>query len=152
MHRYLTLCFLLTTVPGATGSEHGLQGIAANLARAGLVMAGLALDGSAPSEPDQAAADDSKPCARVSFSRSLKYGESDLNVLDVATVEFKEATPRPVLLFVAGESFTRDDDAADTTDSLEDEAMCFATRHGMVGVRMTYRPAPANPWPAGAGR
>jgi acetyl esterase/lipase len=28
--------------------------------------------------------------------------------------------------------------------------MCFAVRHGMVGVRMSYRPAPANPWPSGA--
>ena len=28
--------------------------------------------------------------------------------------------------------------------------MCFAARHGMVGVRMSYRLAPANPWPAGA--
>jgi acetyl esterase/lipase len=150
MNRYLALCFLLTTVPGATGSESGLPDITANLVRTGLVTAGLALDGSPPSAPDQAAADDSKPCARVSFSRSLKYGESDLNVLDVATVEFEETTPRPVLLFVTGESFARDDGAADNTDSLEDEAMCFATRHGMVGVKMTYRPAPANPWPAGA--
>jgi acetyl esterase/lipase len=28
--------------------------------------------------------------------------------------------------------------------------MCFAARHGMVGVKVAYRPAPANPWPAGA--
>jgi acetyl esterase/lipase len=28
--------------------------------------------------------------------------------------------------------------------------MCFAARNGMVGVRMTWRLAPANPWPAAA--
>src|SRR5262249_32539048 len=29
-------------------------------------------------------------------------------------------------------------------------AMCLAARHGMVGVHVKYRLAPANPWPAGA--
>lgn len=24
--------------------------------------------------------------------------------------------------------------------------MCFAGRHGMVGVKVNYRPPPANPW------
>jgi acetyl esterase/lipase len=33
---------------------------------------------------------------------------------------------------------------------VEDEAMCLAARHGMVGVKVSYRLAPANPWPAGA--
>jgi acetyl esterase/lipase len=28
--------------------------------------------------------------------------------------------------------------------------MCFAARHGMVGVKVNYRRAPAYPWPAGA--
>ena len=27
--------------------------------------------------------------------------------------------------------------------------MCFAARNGLVGVKVNYRPAPANPWPAG---
>jgi acetyl esterase/lipase len=53
------------------------------------------------------------------------------------------------LLFVAGESFT-DDGGAFDAGALQDEAMCFAARHGMVGVRMSYRLAPAAPWPAGA--
>jgi len=28
--------------------------------------------------------------------------------------------------------------------------MCFAARNGMVGVKVAYRLAPANPWPSGA--
>jgi acetyl esterase/lipase len=79
----------------------------------------------------------------------LRYGESDLNILDVATGEVKETSPRPVLLFVAGESFAGDG-ASDVAGPLQDQAMCFAARHGMVGVKVAYRPAPANPWPAGA--
>ena len=146
MKKYLVLCFLLTAASGASvrGSEP-LPDIAANLVRVG-----LALDGSSGASSDNATPDASEPCAQVSFSRNLKYGESDLNVLDVATGDFKDTTPRPVLLFVAGESFADDDGALAATGPLQDEAMCFAARHGMVGVKMSYRPAPASPWPAGA--
>jgi len=101
-------------------------------------------DATPPPAPDQP-----KPCERVSFSRSLRYGESDLNVLDVATVDSKGASRRPVLLFVAGESFAGESAAPDSAASLQDEAMCFAARNGMVGVKIAYRLAPANPWPAG---
>ncbi len=86
----------------------------------------------------------------MSFSRSLKYDESDLNVLDVATGDSQDASSRPVLLFVAGESFAGESSAADLAGPLQDAAMCFAARNGMVGVKMAYRLAPANPWPAGA--
>jgi acetyl esterase/lipase len=96
-----------------------------------------------------AALDQPNPCERVSFSRSLKYGESDLNVLDVATPDSKEASRRPVLLFVAGESFAGESGAPDAAAALQDEAMCFAARNGMVGVKVAYRLAPASPWPAG---
>src|SRR5580693_5412643 len=60
------------------------------------------IDASPPTDP---APDSSNSCDQVTFSRNLKYGENDLNVLDVATGDIKDATPRPVLLFVAGESF-----------------------------------------------
>jgi acetyl esterase/lipase len=144
MTRYLVLCFLLTTITGASvrGSESALPDIPADLTRAGLVLDGTS--------PDDASSDQSKSCARVSFSRNLKYGESDLNVLDVATGDVRETSPRPVLLFVAGESFAGDNGAPDGAGQLQDEAMCFAAHNGMVGVKATYRPAPANSWPAGA--
>jgi hypothetical protein len=113
------------------------------------------IDASPPTDP---APDSSNSCDQVTFSRNLKYGENDLNVLDVATGDIKDATPRPVLLFVAGESFASvgttgaagngQDKAQDNT--LQDKAMCFAARNGMVGVSMTYRLAPAAGWPAGA--
>ena len=55
-----------------------------------------------------------------------------------------------MLLFVAGESFAGENGIPDFTGPLQDAAMCFAVRHGMVGVRMAYALAPANPWPGGA--
>ena len=147
MIKYLVLCFLLPALTGAAvrSSEPLLSRITADL-----VKIGLALDDSDAS-PADAAVDQSKSCARVSFSRNLRYGESDLNVLDVArTGDSRETSPRPVLLFVAGESFTGGDGTTDVAGPLQDEAMCFAARNGMVGVKVAYRLAPENPWPAGA--
>jgi len=96
-------------------------------------------------------ADSSVSCDQVSFTRNLRYGEFDQNILDVATVPSTDADPRPVLLIVAGETFTGDHGPAEANaGAMQDEAMCFAARHDMVGVRMSYRLAPAAPWPAGA--
>ena len=146
MTKCLVLCFLLAAVTGASvrGSQFGWPQIAADVEEAGLV-----LDGSGAS-PHDATSDESRSCAHVSFSRKLRYGESDLNVVDVATGDVRETSPRPVLLFVAGDDFAGGNGAPDVTGPLQDQAMCFAARNGMVGVRVAYRPAPANPWPAGA--
>jgi acetyl esterase/lipase len=142
----LAVSLLLTVVTGAfvSASQPVLPYVAANLVKVGLA----ADDSGAP--PADATADPSKTCAGVSFTRSLKYGESDLNVLDVATGDSRETSPRPVLLFVAGESFSGESGAPDIAGPLQDAAMCFAARNGMIGVKITYRLAPANPWPAGA--
>jgi len=146
MTKCLVLCFLVAAVTGASvrGSQSGWPQIATHLVKAGLV-----LDGSGAS-PHDATSDESNSCAHVSFSRKLRYGESDLNVVDVATGDVRETSPRPVLLFVAGDDFAGGNGAPDVTGPLQDQAMCFAARNGMVGVRVAYRPAPANPWPAGA--
>src|ERR1700692_375234 len=120
MTRYLVLCFLLTTMAGASAAAEA---------------------------PDM-----TKLCERVSFSRKLKYGENDQNVLDVATggADTRPTAPLPVLLFVTGDSFADENSAPDAADPMQDAAICYAARHGMVGVRVTYRRAPANPWPSGA--
>ncbi|MGD0851197.1 alpha/beta hydrolase [Bradyrhizobium sp.] len=166
MAKYLLLCLLLRSITGVSvhGSEPGLADFAAHLLKAGLVS-----DGSSPA-PDDArntventventvgnndkpddGPDQSKSCANVSFTRGLKYGESDLNILDVATGDIKATSPRPVLLFVTGDSFSGDAGATDVAGPLQDEAMCFAARNGMVGVKISYRRAPAYPWPSGA--
>ena len=103
------------------------------------------------SDAPASTSDPSVSCDQVSFTRNLRYGEFDQNMLDVATVSSKDTASRPVLLVVAGETFTGDGGAADASASaLQDEAMCFAARHDMVGVRIAYRLAPASPWPAGA--
>jgi acetyl esterase/lipase len=147
MIKYLLFGALLSAIAATSvdGAPSGSRRVPVNP----VIQVGLVLDGSETSSTD-AAPDPSESCAHVAFSRNLRYGESDLNVLDVATADAKETSPRPVLLFVAGESFSGEDGAPDIAAPLQDEAMCFAAHNGMIGVKMNYRMAPASPWPAGA--
>lgn len=96
------------------------------------------------------AAEAGESCAGINFTRSLQYGAAERNVLDVAHSQFDDhSLPRPVVLFVAGESFT-EPAASGGIAALLDQAMCLAARNNLVAVRMSYRLAPAHPWPAGA--
>jgi acetyl esterase/lipase len=135
MTRYFLLCLLLAAIASSGPSP---------------VLAGPELDSADNSSPApaDASADQTKACEGVLISRRLRYGESDLNVLDVATGDSRQGSMRPVLLFVAGESFTGESGAPNSGGEMQDAAMCFAARNGMVGVKVGYRLAPANPWPA----
>jgi len=139
----LVVSFLLSAIMGAP-----VHGPAAYLAAKPLKV-GLVDDvpATAPSPP---ASEDQNACTGVAFSRGLKYGENDLNVVDVATGDAKPVSPHPVLMFVEGRSFAGETTVPDAAGALRDQAICFAARNGMVGVKVTYRLAPANPWPAGA--
>ncbi len=151
MTRYFVLCPLLAAMMSISigGAEAGfsphrfLPDVAARFAKVGLVE-----DGSS-TPPADAAADQSNSCAGVTFSRNNKYGENDSNVLDVATADSGTSPSRPVLLFVTGESFAGESGVPDVMAALQDQALCFATRNGMVGVKMSYRLAPKYAWPAG---
>jgi len=146
MIRYLILSFLLTAI--TAGSARAEFRFLPHMAT-DLVKIRLVLEGSNSSTAD-AAPDASKSCEGVTFSRNLKYRDNDQTVLDVATADVQAAVTRPVLLFVAGETFAGENGIPDFTGPLQDAAMCFAARNGMVGVRMAYQLAPANPWPGGA--
>jgi acetyl esterase/lipase len=158
----LVISFLLSALMGASarGSETEFWShLPAKPLKVGLVTNGsdpapaeATPVESSPAEPTpaEATSDDSNACTGVTFSRGLKYGENDLNVVDVATGEPKEASSRPVLMVVEGKSFAGDNSVPDAVGQMRDAAICFAARNGMVGVKVTYRLAPANPWPAGA--
>lgn len=137
----LVFCFVLAVTAASAHIPLPL------LQRDDLVRTGLS---DAGSPADTAVSDPARQCDQVSFSRNLRYGESELNVLDVATLNATATAPRPILLLVAGETFTDDGYSADGARGLADQTMCFAAHHGMIGVRMRYRPAPAAQWPSGA--
>jgi len=142
MTRCLLFFFLLASLTGTTvsGAEPWLENSP--------LFVKVGLDTEDPGQPT-VVPDETKSCEGVTFWRNLKYGDSDQNVLDVATVSAgtETAVPRPILLFVAGERFSA---APDAQASMQEEAICFAARRGMVGVIMRFRFAPANPWPSGA--
>ena len=87
-----------------------------------------------------------EPYAGVKVARDLKYGPDARNALDVFTPE-NATGPLPVFIYVHGGGFVAGNKR--TGDSpFYDNFMLWAAKNGMVGVNMTYRLAPANPWPA----
>ena len=139
MKNYLTVFLLLTmTTASAHGPMPARLSPPPDLIRAGLT------------DSDTTAGGTARLCEQVTFSRGLRYGESEANVLDVATSATKADTPRPVLLFVTGDTFTGDRGAPELSRQIQDQAMCFAARNDMIGVRVSYRLAPAATWPMGA--
>jgi acetyl esterase/lipase len=143
----------MTAVSGVSGtSQHSFGD---------LIKVGLDDDPRAPGPPasettapavsnDAAASNDQASCSgNVTFTRGVKYGGDSLNVLDAATAQTRPGVKRPVLVFVAGDSFAGDGNAA-TANPLVDQAMCFAARNGLVAFSVSYRLAPAATWPAGA--
>jgi acetyl esterase/lipase len=138
MIKCLALVFLMA-MTAASGLHGGGQRSADHLIRVGLDSA------PAPGVPPA----DGATCDGVTFTRGLKYGSDNLNVLDVATGQTKSSTKRPIVVFVAGDSFTGDGKMG-AMGPLVEQAMCFAGRNGLVAFSVSYRLAPAAPWPAGA--
>jgi len=139
MKNYLAFVLLLTMT---AASAHGLLPLP-HEGRFDLVRAGL-------TDTDTSAGGTARLCEQVTFSRGLRYGASAANILDVATSETRPTTPRPILMLVAGDTFTGDNSAPEAARELQDQAMCFAVNNGMIGIRVNYRLAPSAPWPAGA--
>ena len=90
-----------------------------------------------------------EPYAGVKVERDVKYGPADRNLLDIFQPE--AASPaRPVLIFVHGGAFVGGNKRGPNGSPFYDNIMLWAVKNGFVGVNMTYRLAPQNPWPAGA--
>jgi acetyl esterase/lipase len=88
-----------------------------------------------------------EPYQGVRIVRDFTYGPADRNRLDVFTPETAESARRPVLLFMHGGAYVGGDKHLAGTPFYSNIGV-WAVRNGMVGVTMTYRLAPQNPWPA----
>jgi len=149
MIKCLALIFLMA-MTAVCGAWERLDG---TLIRVGLDSDAPAPPASPTASTDKAAADNATPseaafCDGVTFTRNLKYGDHHLNVLDVASAQAPGAK-RPVIVFVAGDTFASEGKTS-ATSPLVEQAMCFAGHNGLVAFSMSYRLAPAAPWPAGA--
>src|SRR5262245_20707130 len=90
-----------------------------------------------------------EPYQGVKVERDVKYGPADRNLLDVFVPD-TASSARPVLIFVHGGGFTAGNRRSPSSTAFYDNIMLWAAKNGFVGVNMTYRLAPASPWPAGA--
>lgn len=82
----------------------------------------------------------------VTISRDLSYGPDENHRL---TVFQSGGSAKPVLLFVHGGGFVAGQTHYPNTPFYDNVGL-WAANNGMLGVNMTYRLAPQNPWPAGA--
>jgi acetyl esterase/lipase len=83
----------------------------------------------------------------TTISRDHSYGSHERHRLDIFTEPgLRDA---PVLVFVHGGGFVAGDKRAPGLP-FYDNVGAFAVRSGFVGVTMTYRLAPAHPWPSGS--
>lgn len=88
------------------------------------------------------------PFPDVDIVRDQRYGGDERHRLDVFKPK-ASAGPRPVMVFVHGGGFIGGDKIT-PNPAIYDNVGAWAVRHGMVGVNITYRLAPAHPWPAGS--
>ncbi len=88
--------------------------------------------------------------ARCVVQRDLAYGPDARHRLDVFAPVAAPATDlRPVFVFVHGGGFVQGDKGAPDAPFYNNVG-AWAAAQGYVGVTMTYRLAPAHPWPAGS--
>jgi acetyl esterase/lipase len=87
------------------------------------------------------------PYQGVHIHRDLKYGADERNRLDVFVPDPLPAEARPVLIFVHGGAFVGGDKTRPGSP-FYDNIGVWAARHGLIGINITYRLAPKNPWPA----
>ena len=90
-----------------------------------------------------------EPYQGVKVERDVKYGAADRHMLDVFVPD-TATSARPVLIFVHGGGFVSGNRRIASSNAFYDNIMLWAVKNGFVGVNITYRLAPASPWPAGA--
>ncbi len=89
------------------------------------------------------------PQPGIKAERDIAYGKDPKETLDLFTPEAK-GKPRPILIFVHGGGFVGGDKskAGDGSASpFYDNMMIWAVSHGLIGVNMNYRLAPAAQYP-----
>ena len=89
-----------------------------------------------------------EPYRGVSMTRDMAYGAHERHRLDLFRPQASSG-PVPVLAFVHGGGFVGGDKKRPGTP-YQDNVALWAVHHGLIGVNMTYRYAPAFAWPSGA--
>jgi triacylglycerol lipase len=88
-----------------------------------------------------------EPYRDVLVTRDAKYGPDPRNALDFFVPEVADPSPRPVFIFVHGGGFVAGNKHVPGSPFYDNFGL-WAASNGMIGVNVTYRLAPAHPWPA----
>jgi acetyl esterase/lipase len=90
-----------------------------------------------------------EPYVNAHIERDLPYGSDERNLLDVFAPREDADRARAVIVFIHGGAFVGGNRRTGLGSPFYDNVMQWAIHNGMVGVNMTYRLAPKDPWPAG---
>lgn len=89
-----------------------------------------------------------KPAPGVMIIEDLAYGPNERHRLDVFAPAARPAQTLPVVMFVHGGGYVGGGKSRPGVPFYQNVGDFFA-RNGAIGINMTYRLAPAHPWPAG---
>jgi len=83
----------------------------------------------------------------ATVTRDIPYGGDPRQCLDVFQPQGSAAAHRPVLMFVHGGAFVEGE--KDRTAEIYSNVLWYFARHGIIGVNVEFRLAPAHPYPSG---
>ncbi|MBN9476363.1 MAG: hypothetical protein ABS43_29205 [Bordetella sp. SCN 67-23] len=83
----------------------------------------------------------------ATVTRDIPYGGDPRQCLDVFQPQGSAAARRPVLMFVHGGAFVEGE--KDRTAEIYSNVLWYFARHGIIGVNVEFRLAPAHPYPSG---
>ncbi|RZS85408.1 alpha/beta hydrolase [Pigmentiphaga kullae] len=83
----------------------------------------------------------------ATVTRDIPYGGDPRQCLDVFQPLGPAAARRPVLMFVHGGAFVEGE--KDRTAEIYSNVLWYFARHGIIGVNVEFRLAPAHPYPSG---
>lgn len=109
--------------------------------RTAIIQMGARLDSSIASRTYALMQPLEAPRADLVVGQDVGYGADPLQKLDLFAPHLRAARTTPVFIFVHGGNFTSGDKRNG------DNVAAFFARHGMLGVAMNYRLAPAVTWP-----
>ncbi|WP_296556203.1 alpha/beta hydrolase [Pigmentiphaga sp.] len=84
---------------------------------------------------------------QATVTRDVPYGDDPRQCLDVFQPQGPAAARRPVLMFVHGGAFVEGE--KDRTAEIYSNVLWYFARHGIIGVNVEFRLAPAHPYPSG---
>lgn len=89
-----------------------------------------------------------EPYRGVTVRRDQRYGPHDRALADIFYTDAAGSGPKQILVFVHGGGYISGDRRVRPDSPFYDNVGIWGARNGFISVNITYRLAPADPWPA----